>query len=147
MSNPAKQKGTAWESAVVRTLSAFWSRREGLEPRRVAQTGFEDIGDIHGVDPFIIQAKAWKDLASALREGVGGAVLQAARAGRSFGVAVIKRPRGAVGDGYTVMRLQDWARLVLRLRRAEALLQVAGPEVFERHLERCAAEELEVFPR
>lgn len=111
MSNPAKAKGTAHETAIVRHLQAG-----GIPARRVAQTGAVDTGDIHGVSPFVIQAKAWRDIPSALREGVDGARRQASAAGESFGVAVVKRPRRPVGDSYVVMSLDDFARLLVELR-------------------------------
>ena len=119
----AKDRGTRWESLIVRALGRFFGGRFGLAPRRVAQQGFNDTGDIHGISPFVIQAKAYKDLATALRLGVAGAVVQAERAGEDYGVAVIKKPRGAIGEAYAVMRLEDWARVLLRLRRAEENLR------------------------
>ena len=140
----AKQKGTAWESLIVKALAAFFCGRFGLAPRRVAQEGFNDTGDIHGVSPFVIQAKAYRNIADGMRLGVAGAVLQAERAGEDFGVAVVKKPRGAVGDAYAVMRLQDWARLLLRLRRAESRLDAIGPHSGRVEFERDKATP---FPR
>ena len=118
----AKQRGTSFETLIVRALSSFFGGRFGLAPRRVAQQGFNDTGDVHGISPFVIQAKSYKDLAAALRLGVAGAVVQAQRAGEDYGVAVIKKPRGAIGDAYAVMRLEDWARVLLRIRRLEAII-------------------------
>lgn len=108
----AKRKGTAFESAVRDYLAAELADVPGVEPRRVAQEGWQDTGDIHGVDPFIMQAKAWRDTTAALREGVAGAVVQAERAGRPFGVAVIKRPRKPIADAVVAFRLSDFARLL-----------------------------------
>ncbi len=139
----AKRKGTRFESLIVSALSTFFGGRYGLAPRRVAQEGHLDTGDVHGISPFVIQAKAYANLADALRIGVPAAVVQAERAGEDYGVAVIKKPRGAVGDAYAVMRLQDWARLVLRLRSAEALLFETAP----RHFERISADKAADFPR
>jgi hypothetical protein len=127
MSNPAKAKGTAWETAIVRAIAAFADGRHGIEPRRVAQTGREDTGDLHGLDPFVVQAKAYRNLTDGIREGVDGAIVQARRAGRDIGVAFVKRPRKPVGDGYAVMRISDWTRLLVRLRSAEARLAAASP--------------------
>src|SRR5690606_40080826 len=50
MANPAKRKGTAFESAVRDYLNS-----EGIPARRVAQAGRYDEGDLHGVDPFILE--------------------------------------------------------------------------------------------
>ena len=117
MSNPSKAKGTRHESATRNYL-----KERGVAAYRPAQTGFRDSGDIHGVSPFIVQAKDWKDLAGALREGVDGAVKQAAHAGEDYGVAVIKRARKPIEDAYAVMRLSDWTSVLIRLTSAERRL-------------------------
>lgn len=136
----AKARGTRWETALVRALSAFFRGRFGLAPRRVAQEGFADTGDIHGISPFIAQAKDWRSWETAMREGLDGAERQRRRAGEPYGVAFVKRARRAVGGGYAVMTIATWARLVLRLRRAEALLAEADPEALAEHLAAAAAE-------
>lgn len=115
MSNPNKAKGTKFESDVRDYLAAELADVPGVEPRRVAQEGYLDTGDIHGVDPFVIQAKAWRDTTAALREGVAGAAVQAQRAGRPFGVAVVKRPRKPISDAVVAFRLSDFARLLRRM--------------------------------
>lgn len=117
-----KSKGTKWETDLVRTLGKFWRGREGLQPRRVAQTGQADAGDLHGMDPFVGQAKNWQSWQDAIREGLDGAERQKVVAGRPYGVAFVKRARKSVGQGYAVMTVETFARLLLRLRRAEALL-------------------------
>lgn len=107
MTNPAKARGTRFESDVVGFL-----RDRGLPARRVAQTGRLDTGDIHGISPFILQAKAYKDLTAAFRDGLAGAKEQAPRAGEPFGAAVVKRPRKSTGDAYVVLDLESFARLL-----------------------------------
>lgn len=114
MSNPAKRKGTAFESDIVTYLNAA-----GIRAYRPAQTGRFDVGDVHGVSPFVIQAKNWRDVTSALREGVDGAQLQARNAGETWGVAVVKRARKPVGEAYAVLRLEDLAALILQLRETQ----------------------------
>lgn len=113
MSNPAKRKGTAFESEIVAFLKA-----QGIPAYRPAQTGRFDVGDVHGTDPAVLQAKNYKDTVTALREGVDGAVIQAQNAGRPLGVAVVKRARRSIGDAYVVLRLSDFAR-VLRVLRGD----------------------------
>lgn len=138
-----KAKGTKWETDLVRSLGGFFGGRFGLAPRRVAQEGFKDTGDLHGLDPFIGQAKNWKSWEDAIREGLDGAQKQKAHAGADYGVALVKRVRRGVGDGYAVMTVATFARLLLRLRRAEALLDV---EALARHRQATAEDLVRTFP-
>lgn len=114
MGSPAKRKGTAYESAVVKYLS-----EAGIPARRVAQHGQLDLGDVHGIDPFVGQCKAYKDLTAALRDGVAGANVQAARMGRPYGVAFVKRPGKPIADGYAVMDLATFTRLLSSIRTSD----------------------------
>lgn len=53
MTNRSKQKGTAWETAIVNELT-----RLGFDAKRVVLHGREDQGDIHITGlPIIIEAK------------------------------------------------------------------------------------------
>lgn len=106
MANPNKAKGTAHETNIVNFLAS-----EGITANRVVQTGAKDTGDIHTGD-FVLQAKNWHDISSALREGTDGAQRQAEHAGKPFGVAVIKRPRKGIADAYVAMPLRVFARLL-----------------------------------
>ncbi len=110
MSNPNKAKGTRWEHDVHERLE-----QRGLIVRRPWQEGLEDVGDRWVGDLFVVQAKNYRDLATALREGVAGAQRQARAARRPFGVAAIKRRQAAAARGYAAMELDDWASLVLYL--------------------------------
>lgn len=113
MSNPQKAKGTRWETAVTNYL-----RDSGLFAYKPRPEGFRDIGDIHA-PPFVLQAKDWKDVVSALREGTDGVRLQRVHAGLPFGAAVVKRARKPVEDAYLVMRLGDLPELVRALTNRE----------------------------
>jgi catechol 2,3-dioxygenase-like lactoylglutathione lyase family enzyme len=115
MSNPQKAKGTRWETAVTDFLREVLGRHRVYKPR---QEGFRDVGDIHA-PPFIIQAKDWRDVVGALREGLDGAEIQAGHAGLPFGAAVVKRVRKPVGKAYFVLTLEDAAALMKRLAEAE----------------------------
>lgn len=106
MSNPRKAKGTAFERDVKGYANKMLGQRTHVH--RPVQDQPYDVGDLHGVSPFIIQAKNWKNLVGALREGLDGAVKQAKNAGERWGVAVIKRHQRNVREAYTVMRLEDW---------------------------------------
>lgn len=146
MANRHKSKGTRWETAVVRVLQSFFARRHGLDPYRPAQAG-RDVGDVNGVSPFIVQAKAWDSWESAIREGLDGAERQRVHAGEQYGVAVVKRARRAVGDAYAVMTVATWARVLMRLRRAEALLEAHAPDAFARHAADTTSDLDAPFPR
>lgn len=143
----AKAKGTAWETALVKSLGAFFRNRYGLDPRRVAQEGFKDSGDLHGLSPFIGQAKNYKSWEEAIRLGLDGAEKQKVNAGEPYGVAFIKRVRKSVGDGYAVMTVATFARILVRLRRAESALQLADPAMYESHVRETARDIEEPFPR
>jgi hypothetical protein len=111
VANPAKAKGTRHETDTVRYLNDH-----GIPARRVAQTGQLDTGDIHGVSPFILQCKSYRDMVAAFRDGVAGANVQAPRAGEPFGAAVVKRPGKGVADAYVAMDLATFARLLASIR-------------------------------
>ena len=94
----AKQAGTAWETAIVRTLvERGWVH---AERRRLA--GAADKGDIAGIPGIAIEAKNTNRLA--LSEAVDQANLEAANAGAAHGIAWLKR-KGKTSplDGYVVM--------------------------------------------
>jgi hypothetical protein len=143
----AKAKGTAWETALVKALSGFWQGRHGLAPRRVAQEGFKDSGDLHGLTPFVAQAKNYKSWEDAIRLGLDGVEKQKVHAGEPFGVVFVKRIRKSVGEGYAVTNVATFARLLLRLRRAESLLEAHSAEAFEQYLAATAADAAEPFPK
>lgn len=111
MSSPQKRKGGAWELAIRKFL-----RAAGIDAFKPYEEGHEDAGDIHGIDPFIGQAKAYASIVDGIREGVAGAERQAVVAGQPFGVAIVKRPGKATGEAYVVMRLDTFARLLRWLR-------------------------------
>jgi hypothetical protein len=112
MSTPQKRKGTAFESAVRDYLNDAWH----IPAYRPAQTGYRDVGDLHGVSPFILQCKNYANLADALRDGVDGALVQRSNAGEKYGAAVIKRPRKPVADAYVVMPLSEFGQLLSHIR-------------------------------
>ncbi len=73
MSNPSKQKGTAFETAVVNYL-----RAAGRNARRLVLTGSKDSGDI-AVDAWTLEAKNRKIYAFPI--AVDQAKLEAMRRG------------------------------------------------------------------
>lgn len=128
MVNASKAKGTRWEVAVVRCL-----RSHGIPARRHVQEAVQDAGDLHGLSPFVGQAKDYADTVTALRLGVNGAERQAVVAGEPYGVAFIKRARASAGSAYAVMTLDTFARVWRRLESAESLLAAADPDAYAAH--------------
>lgn len=101
----AKQKGTAFETAVTRYLLA-----QGLHAHRVTLAGARDCGDVR-VDDWILELKNRRayDFASAVDE----AIAEAANAGALRYAAVIKRNgRGDPARAYVVMELEQFAALL-----------------------------------
>ena len=128
MGNPNGDRGRRWEKAITDFLRRLLGRQTVIKPR---QEGYIDIGDVH-VSPFVIQAK---DEASHNFSGyINDAEKQAEAAGEDYGVAVVKRRRYATEKAYVVMTLATFARIVQRLRRAEAQLLRANPEMFDQHM-------------
>lgn len=119
MSSPNKRKGTTWEVDLVDYLKSA-----GLPARRVAQSGMLDTGDVHGISPFVGQAKNYANLADGLRLGIAGVEAQRTRAGEPYGVVFAKRTRKGVAQGYAVMTVETFASVVLRLRAAESALGI-----------------------
>lgn len=143
----AKQKGTAWETALVKHLDAFFERRWGLAPRRVAQEGFNDSGDIQGISPFVAQAKNYKSWEEAIRLGLDGVEKQKLHAGEPFGVAFVKRVRRSVGAGYAVMTVETFTRLLARLRSAESHLEKSSPGAWAAYTSEASQDAARAFPR
>ena len=125
MSNSNKAKGSRTELEAV----TYLQERFGRSAFRPHQEGHVDVGDLH-LPPFVIQAKNWSDVTSALREGLVGARRQAAAAGEPFGVAWIKRRGKGPAGAYVVTDGETFRDVVDRLRRAEALLARHAPEIY-----------------
>jgi len=106
MPNP-NPHGAVFESAVRDYL-----RAQGLVAVKPRQTTRLDVGDIHLEDDIVVQAKHWKNIAGALREGTASAQDQARRAKRPIGVSVIKKPRAPIADAYVAMPLHVFATLL-----------------------------------
>jgi hypothetical protein len=89
---------------------------EGVPAFLPYNAGFEDEGDIHGVSPFVLQVKDYRDLLAAIRDGVAGALRQKVRADEPFGAAVVRRPGKGVGEWYVVLPLREFADVLRHLR-------------------------------
>ncbi|GAB1641786.1 hypothetical protein [Krasilnikovia sp. MM14-A1259] len=141
MSNANKAKGTRWETALVHFL-----RTVGIDAYRPAQAGLRDVGDLHGLTPFVGQAKDYKSWQDAIREGLDGAEKQKHNAGQPYGVAFIKRIRRDVRQGYAVTTVATFAHVLVRLRRAEKLLATyAAQHEVEEHFRSVSTECGDIF--
>lgn len=111
MTNRSKQKGTSWETAVVRWLN------DNGHPRAERRTlnGSQDRGDVSGIDDVVIECKNAKAITLAAWVDELAAEMSNAHAG--YGAVVIKR-RGTTnpGDAYAVMPLRVFNALIERLR-------------------------------
>ncbi len=106
MSNPSKRKGTTFEVAVKDYL-----RAQGVDVRRNPPTGAKDEGDLDVPSwDAAIECKATQRIE--LAHTVDEAEIEAVRAGRRFGIAVIKRRLKGIEDAYVVMSLADFTVLM-----------------------------------
>ena len=101
----AKRKGTAHETAIVNYLTS-----QGIDARRVVQTGRYDQGDIHVEADWVLEAKNCKEISPA--EFVKQAIREAQNAGRQFGVAVVKKRGANIKDSYVMTDLETFARIL-----------------------------------
>jgi hypothetical protein len=110
-----KALGTRWESDVVRFINESWGETT-LAACRLVQTGSSDQGDIK-CGSFILQARDRAQLD--LSGSVDDAHSQLATYQRlhpsgeaEYGAAVIKRRRRGIAEGYVVLTLADFAKLL-----------------------------------
>jgi Holliday junction resolvase len=98
MTNRSRDKGTSWETQVVRFLQEHgWVHAE-----RRARRGIRDAGDIAGVSGVMIEAKCEKRIV--LAAYLDETQVEQANANAAVGVTWIKRPRkSSPAHGYVVM--------------------------------------------
>lgn len=87
-------------------------RSAGLRAVRPRQDRGVDVGDLHVVGDVVVQAKAWRNLAQGVRDGVAGAQAQKRRARRPIGVAIVKKPDALLMDAVVAMPLHDFIALL-----------------------------------
>ncbi|MEU3729958.1 hypothetical protein AB0E81_11195 [Streptomyces sp. NPDC033538] len=125
MSNPSKQRGTAWESAFV----AYLREHHNPDARRNVQMGAKDIGDVDGYFLHAAELKAEKSIT--LADYIAQANRERIHAGQPFGCAVVKRRMKGVADGYVVRDVRTDVRLMNRLFDMENGLRVVDPQLYE----------------
>jgi predicted phosphatase len=132
MANPAKAKGTAWETATVN----FVKEHHNPEAHRNVQMGAKDIGDFDG---YYLHASECKNVKTVtLPEFIRQANREAANAGKPYGCVWLKRRQVGVKDSFVIRDAATDVRVINRLRDAECLLAVLAPDAYQAHLARHA---------
>ena len=126
MSNPSKQRGTAWETGLVRYL-----RENHMDADRLRQTGKNDEGDIvlriprmggqqgFRTEHVIFEAK------NTARMNLAGWIAEAELEAENFAkhrpgievpgfVVAYKRRNHGVGQSYIITTLDEWMRQQVR---------------------------------
>lgn len=113
MSNPSKQRGTAWESSICTYLLA-----EGFPVERRALAGSADKGDIAGL-PVAVEAKNVK--ATTLAAWVDEADAEAINARAPLGGVVWHHRRGRAhpSAGFVTMSGATFVRLMRAITNGE----------------------------
>lgn len=114
MSNSNKARGTAFELAVRRFLLDH-----EIDAYKPAEQGLEDSGDIHGVTPFVVQAKDWQNVTGAINAALHGAAKQKKVAGETYGAAIVARRGRPVREAYVVLSMEDFVDIVHDLRELD----------------------------
>lgn len=110
----SKQKGSAWERAIVEYLRTIaWPYAE----RRLAGSA-KDRGDIAGVPGVVIEAK--NTARTELAQWIAEAEVERLHDGAWLGVVWHKRRgKASAADGYVTMTGQQFARLLVLATSAE----------------------------
>ncbi|MFJ9408599.1 hypothetical protein [Streptomyces sp. NPDC101393] len=131
MTNRNKAKGTEWETAAADYLNETLGQykpnwRDGAralrwkDPRdsnnvtRNVQSGAGDIGDL-ALWPFAGEAKNVATIT--LPAFIKQANVEARRAGADYGVVLIKARGKSTADGFAVMDIATFARVLAKLRQ------------------------------
>lgn len=104
----AKQKGTSYETEVVRFLQS-----QGFTVERRAMNGARDRGDITGLPGQIVECKNHQTLQ--LGAWCTEAEREAATDGHDHWVVVHKRRMKSVAESYVTMPLWLWAEMMAAL--------------------------------
>jgi hypothetical protein len=122
----SKDKGTAWETAIVRYLAPLFP---GVERRALA--GVLDRGDIAGVPGTVIEAKNCRT--PKLGSWVDEAVVEQANASARIGVVWHKRVgRVSPADGFVTMSGRQFVELLVAAGVGQTPYELALAEVERR---------------
>lgn len=104
--SPSKQKGTAFETAVVRVLRNVFPYAE-----RAPLAGNKDRGDITGTPGLVWECKNVRTLR--LGEWIDETETERINADADYGILVVKRHgRGNPLESFAIMSLYDMANLL-----------------------------------
>jgi hypothetical protein len=115
MANSSKGRGDRAEREAAELLSFLLAQPIR---RKLGAGRQDDVGDLDGLDGFVLQVAAWADVARAAREKPVGAERQRLNAQVDH-AATLVRFRG--GHWRVVLTPEQWARMVLQLRFAAQL--------------------------
>lgn len=117
MANPSKDKGTRFETEVVKYL---WAHGQP-DARRAALAGARDQGDLHGIVgnlpakwPGIVECKAYKEWPTAravMAAFQAQTFAERANAGAVFALLVVKRPNRSIGEADAYVTLHGLAAM------------------------------------
>jgi hypothetical protein len=112
MSNPNKAKGDQWERDTVAVFQA-----NGLHhvERAYGAGRHDDRGDLAGLPRWIVDCKNHATLK--LSEWIDSVHAKKRRPG-DYGAVIIKRRLRGAEEGYVVLRLDDFTRLVAEAENA-----------------------------
>lgn len=103
MPHPSKRKGDKAELELARILADL----TGMPVRRKLGAGrADDTGDLTGLPGVTIEAKNYRDIATAIRDGLDDLDREQANSGDPFGVCFVRRPGGR---WIAVMTPEQWA--------------------------------------
>lgn len=102
--NPSKQKGTAWETALVR-----WFEAKGIDAKRIVLHGNKDQGDVE-TEEFNVEAKNCN--AISLSTWIAEADAESTNAGKP--VVVVAKRKGTTdpGKAYVVTTLDRFTEMM-----------------------------------
>ncbi len=102
----SKDRGTRWESAVV----DFANEHGFPQIERRALRGVNDCGDLTGLPDWVLECKDEQriELGTYMNEVKN----EVQNDGAFFGAALVKRRQRPVGEGYAVLRIDDFFALL-----------------------------------
>lgn len=105
MSNPSKQRGTRFETDVVRYLN-----EQGVSCERRALQGAADKGDIAGIRGWVLELKCHREMA--LGSWAKEAAVEAARDNAAQWAVIHKRRMHGIQDAFVTIPLSTFVKIL-----------------------------------